>query len=170
MKPKIFPLTITSVNWEIFIKMSQDILGFSPTRGLDEAKMDMKVPASYLACLDFENNPRYNLLHPNSTYSHVSMSFILQTDGYTLGEIASITEFSIISKSSKTYNYLVILTGTVGVWLRAIITGCQNQISKDTRIIFNACMEYFENAGFGPLWSSYQKQILPDGTFILIRT
>ena len=61
MTYEILPLSITNVEWRIFVDMCQKHLGYSPTRGLDIEGLDMKDPSSYLGCLDFNNTPKKHM-------------------------------------------------------------------------------------------------------------
>jgi len=57
MDYKVYPLTYTAVNWDVFSQAAKEVLEVSPTKGLDTNKIDPDTPSAFLACLDFNNDP-----------------------------------------------------------------------------------------------------------------
>jgi hypothetical protein len=162
------PLSITGVNWEVYIAECQAHLGMSPTRGLDKDGFDINKTASYLATLSLDNEPLRNLRSRNRTFHHVFASFCGRVDDYTILEIATYTDLKMITKSVNR-KWFVILTGSLINWLDATVTCCDEEMSTDTRLCFNQCMFFLEAAGFKEVWCKYDKFNLKDNTYVLRR-
>lgn len=166
---KILPLAMTQVEWNTYIEFCKDLLGYSPTRGLDDSGIKIENPVSYLATLSLDNKPLQNLRQGYITdrvFEHVSFSFISEMDVNDLVETISYLGLSILQSRTKK-NYLVILTGNMKQWRSAIIIGCSLSRSFGVRVYLNKCYLFFERAGFKEVWSKYDKQTLSDTSFIL---
>lgn len=168
---KILPLAILSVNWPEYIKLCEETLGFSPTRGLDEARLDIKSPAAYLATLDLENKPLEQLgsgRYTSNSFDQMFFAFILQADDFLLMEIyKECSRLKILSKRGKRQN-LVIISGTMSEWHDNIIACHNERVSTEIREVANRCLDIFEQSGFKEVWSRWRRVMLKDSTFILV--
>jgi len=166
---EIYPIAFTIPDWHSFIKVCQDTLNFSPTRGLDEAGLDPKSLASYLACLDLRNQPleslRQGILNP--CLKHVSFSFLCVVDRDMIPEFNFLNLTT--SYFTKNRKHLLLVTGTMEQWLIAIARGCQSSSDFGIREICNRFFVIFKAAGFRDLWQGYDEQDNYDGTIILKR-
>lgn len=167
---KISPLAVTRPDWEIYIKMVQETLGFSPSSGLGETYIKIESPAAYLATLDLSNRPLQQLRRGhfiNSTFEHFSMSFIcsLESDLVT----ALLHRFSnlnfLVSKGRK--EYLVIVTATMADWYVAIRRGLNVSQDEDIRQFFHNLYALFTLYGFQDVWSDLEKSQGRDGYTVM---
>ena len=165
----IVPLTLTQVNWPVFIKTVQDFLGYSPTRGLDDAKIDLKNPVAFLASLDCENDPNTTLRRAavNNILSHSFASFIVIIDDADLIIQISAQRFVHIRVKRKGSRFLCIMSGTIREWYDSVIVFCQRETDHILRGLFNKIYEHFKVAGFGPIWHNYNEKLIHDNTFIM---
>ena len=119
------PLAFMQTNWREFIEMSQDILGLSPTRGLDEGLFPKhNDPAAILACLDFENKPQEAMLKAE-LHKHFFMSMIGELNKDEILLLTKYTNLSIYHKG-RHERFIVIASGTLNVWLDAIDAKCDD--------------------------------------------
>jgi len=145
--------------------MCQEELGYSPTRGLDDAGITTKEASAYLACLNLDNKPIEQLRNPCVSWKHVSASFIAIVSQMTIIKIASKTELNIVVKNiSESQNALIILTGDMKQWRDAIIACCVTG-DKELRELFNYCLIYFQESGFREVFHDCDKNGLEDKTF-----
>jgi hypothetical protein len=168
----IKPLAITQVEWREYIKFVEKVLGFNPAKGLSSTVIKLESPAAYLATLDFENRPLEQLRNGvllNNTFDHLQVSFIAEFDSDTITELLQTLPRLdyIIKKGRKTF--LVIISAKMSVWYQAVINGLQEHRSYEIRKIFQIILIWFDNLGFKDIWSTHQRRILDDGTFILQR-
>lgn len=159
------PLALTQVEWRVFIDTCQQVLGTSPTRGLDAVGMSVKEAAAYLGCLDLENKPLEALrnLGPSSRHFHISFLAVLDDD--CLIQLHN-TELTITAKQLRRES-LAIVSGTADVWHRTIVHGCTQSADINLRKMMNLVLAFLERGGFHELFTSLTKVNLPDSTFIL---
>lgn len=165
----ITPLTLTEVNWPSFIKTVQDFLGYSPTRGLDEAKIELKDPRAFIAAIDCENQPQQALRRAaiNNTLRHYFASFIMIMDDADLIIDLGIRDTLAVRVVKNGSRYLTILSGTLWDWYHAMIIYCQRDSNHVLRQVFNAIYGYFKHVNLHVIWSHYNQSIIKDNTFIL---
>ena len=111
MDYKIVPLALTHPDWKTFIKVCQEHLGYSPTRGLDDQDMKPKDPASFLACLTMDNKPLENLRHggtTNYTFHHVMFSFLAILDKKAVDALYYNIDLEIHCKANEDGEYITI--------------------------------------------------------------
>lgn len=170
MEAQVSPLAMMQVDWTTYIKMCQDVLGYSPTRGLDECAIDPKSPAAYLATLDLENQPLEHLRNPEDSqgFHHVFFSFIVEL--ISPEDIMAIKggRLRVLNKRGSS-TYLAILSGSILDWYYQTIFGCTKKSSIGVRQVMNKCYEYLCLAGFKEVWSNYERIDLQDQTFYLRR-
>ena len=166
MDYEIYPLSITQVEWNIFIDVCQRVLGYSPTRGIDASHLSIKDPAAYLGSFDLGNQPLAALRDiGNPGHGHFSISFLLILDEDGLLSLCG-SGLRLFTRSAGRKR-LVILTGTMDQWYHTIRNGCRDDASYEFRWIMNNILGCFEKAGFREVFSSLKKTLLRDETFIL---
>ena len=166
---EVYPLSITQPNWEIFIKVSQDVLGYSPTRGLDADGLNPKSPCAFVASLDFNNKPKLNLrtsAYKNNLLAHMHVSFIIIAHEDIIEDFAMYTNLKIIIKRNHK-KHIIVLTGSMQDWYDAIIKCCAHIVHSEVRGSMNIIHQHLEKGGFHELWSRYTKVYMPDETYTL---
>ena len=165
----IQPLVLTEINWPTFIKTSKDFLGYSPTRGLDDTKIDLKEPRAFLGALDCENNPHEALRRAavKNILRHSFASFIMVIDDADLIINLGIRDTLAVHVVKEGSRFLTILSGTMWDWYHAMIIYCQRDSNRTLRQIFNIIYEFFKQMKLTPIWSHYKDKYLQDDTFAL---
>lgn len=170
MDYEIIPLAITQPEWCIFIDVCQRVLGYSPTRGLDACHLDIKDPAAYLACLNMANEPLDSLRRGglgSSWFEHFSITFAMLLDVEGMSHIANTPLHYYWRSGKRRDELLVIVTGNMDEWYRAILGGCQESADYELRWIMNRALNRLEQAGFREVFSRFKKTKLLDDTFII---
>jgi len=166
MDYEIYPLAVTQPEWRVFIDVCKNVLGHSPTRGIDASHLDIEDPAAFLGSLDMDNAPLDALRDQhNLGHFHFSISFIAILDLEACGMLLN-TGLKVSWKSNRR-RYVCIVTGTMIQWYHAVIQGCREKAEYELRWIMNRVLAHFERAGFGELFSRFKKQQLHDETFAL---
>ena len=167
---KISPVAVTRPDWEIYIKMVQETLGFSPSTGLGETYIKIESPAAYLATLDLENHPLAHLRKGhfiNSTFEHFSFSFICALEPSLVCDL--VTKFSnlhfICKKGRK--EFLVIVTATMADWYVAVRRGLNVSQETEIREFFHNLYALFSLYGFQEIWSDSAKSQGKDGFTVI---
>lgn len=140
------PLAITQPHWESFIKTTEEGLGYSPTRGIDQKSIPIERPDAYLASLSLDNNPN---IKKDGRFKHIFMSFIgIMSVKQTLA-LASLS-ISILSKETPKGEYLVIMSGDLAQWHDSVIIGLKDPVIQS---IFEEIYSYFKRANLN-VWDS----------------
>jgi hypothetical protein len=162
----IQPLCIPQTNWKGFIQVTQSVLGYSPTRGLDNVLLPKNTdPAAILACLDLENKP-LDCLKRRELWGHFHLCFIAELERPALDGILNNTDVKVYYK--ETYSrYVVILSGAFGAWFDAVITGCCKHSQYPLRKAMNIIYDQLCMMGFKSTFNKSKKQ-MHDGTFHLV--
>jgi len=168
---KIYPLAMTQVHWPTFIKVCQEELGYSPTRGLDEVGIKPDAPCAFLAAIGMDNDPINQLRfghHTGTAWKHVSASFIATVSQKVLYQLDNYTDLQISgNKIAESNDYLIIATGSIREWRDAVIRCCRidSKLHKEIREMMNYVLVYFQESGFREVWHDCEKIGLEDGTF-----
>ena len=164
---QIYPLAYTQVDWRIFNQISQDILGVSPSKGIDASYLDIKDPAAYLASLDIENRPLDALRKHGPALDHCTFSFIGCVDTETLLCVHADTYIKVFRKQVGFTDHFVILSATIRDWVRSL----EKMLSKDSHYLLRQlgtfCLSYFQQTGYREVFAKYKKSKAQDGTTIL---
>jgi len=165
----IMPLALTEINWPTFIKMVQDFLGYSPTRGLDEAKIDLKHPTAFLGALDCENKPLDALRRAalKNTLRHYFASFIMIMDDADLLINLGTQDTLALYTRREGSRFLTVLSGTMWDWYHAMIIHSQREANHVLRQIFNIIYGFFKMSGLHVIWSHYTLNDIQDNTFVM---
>ena len=169
----IWPLAITQVNWPVFIKTCQDVLDYSPTRGLDNSGIKPDAPCAFLACIGIDNDPLNQLRFGHITgkgWKHIHASFIAVISLKTLSQISNLSDLTVtIKKTDDNGDYLIIVSGDIRQWRDTVIKGCRlhDKQHKQLRELMNYCLVYFQESGFREVWHDCEKIGLEDGTFVV---
>ena len=153
---EVFPIAITKCNWKAYIDNVTDILGYSPTRGLDTIKLDINNPVAYLATLDLDNKPLEQLRNSNNSFDHFMVSVITVLDDSTILHL-NITGLRVIHKEKHPNINIVILTGTMNEWLTALNYRLNKSIYHTVGLTLDACYKCFERLGFKEVLSNIKK-------------
>ena len=153
-------LVLPSVNWQGLIDLVQENLGVSPTRVLDNEKIDIKEPRAVLRALE-------NLTTISKDYSHVRehlhCSFIAKCSPDTL---LNITERTPLKAFSVETTQVVVFTGSFNDWHLAVYAGCTTSMPRDVRQLLNKCFFLFINYNLN-LWPNAARRKHTDGTLII---
>jgi hypothetical protein len=168
MELLVRPLALPQINWEEWIKTTQEIVGGSPTRGLDKEQIDIKDPAAWLSTLDFTNRGPLEVLRggPNGLFQHYSLSFLFLLESEGCLELSVQTQLHVHAIPAKRRGYyLCVVSGTLKAWHDAILHFCKAARHMEMREIFNAVVAVFDHSHLKQILHRYKRKILTDGTF-----
>lgn len=64
---------------------------------------------------------------------------------------------------------IFVLGGSLAVWRNAVLTGCSDATTPDTRQLFNKLSLQFDRLGLSEVWHGYKRTPQKDGGFLLVR-
>lgn len=166
---KIYPLSITTPSWEIFIKICQEELGFSPTRGLDDAGISLKQASAFLATLSLDNKPREALRDNVKILHHFFISFIISIEPEFLVDLYNWYYMLELLSKSTDHKDFCICSGTVHEWRDTVVMGCNKNSPKIIRQISNHIYNNLLSGGFSDIFYDFTRNNLLDDTFELKR-
>ena len=167
---EVFPIAVTQGDLTTLIRVCEDVLGYSPTRALDQCYLESKDPAAFLAVLPLDNAPLNTLRHgrqQSNILSHFSVSFLAVTDNTVLVDVQTLTRLKVHTRLGRK-EHLSVITGTLDEWYDAVVATCRECVDVDTRRLFNMIVVHLERVGFREVLSSLKKQKLRDKTFIIL--
>lgn len=163
----------TNIDWNNLLLASQQVLGRSISKTLDDAGLAPKVPVGLLTVLselksegskpmDIMNNPGFAL-------DHVSYSILCLSLQDSIFDVMQYTELRVVTAKSESGTILSYITGTLGQWRSAIINGLSKNSSKSFREFLDSCLLEFDKEGLSPLFNEFDRVDLADKTFTLRR-
>lgn len=171
MDYEIYPIAITKGDLTTLIRVCENVLGYSPGRGLDQSYLNSDDPAAFLSCLALDNKPIDTLRHgrhKSNLLAHCMLSFAVVIDFDCLIQLQNTTSLSIYSKDARR-EHLAIVSGTADKWYDAIVCASRKDSEYSIRSLMNGIQSYLERFGFRELFITLKKQKQSDGTFILCK-
>lgn len=163
---EIYLIQVPIADWSTYIKVCQDNLEYSPTRGIDDAGIDIKSPSAFLYTLDLANQPR-RAIHRKDYYGHSFVSFLGVLDSDITMDIArKLRGIAVTSKLGRRKD-IAIFSADLAVWDYAITSYTTSESGKYIRDFLNRVKRCLERAGYNEIWSGYDEIPQADGTFTL---
>lgn len=163
---EIVPLSISMPEWKTFVSFCENHLGFSPTRGLDNIRMQLNDPISFLASLDLKNDPLNALREGGQHLDHYFLSFFMFVEHEHFLALVNNSSLRIMAHEAKR-DYVLIVTGSIADWKASVIQGCSRRADKEYRILMNKVYDFFVIGRFKEVFSNFKRTQLNDKTFIL---
>jgi len=164
---------MAQVEWAPFIKACQDVVGVSPTRGLDEHQIDLKHPKAFIASLDCKNNPQEAMKNaaPLQHLCHGFLSFFaILTEEHLQYNFVGV--FPLYAKMCIHFikgedKRIMIMSGTLATWREVLLACNHHLVPTIIREFSNELYTMFKSAGLRDLWHGYKQIFLPNNTFEL---
>lgn len=144
-KMDVFPVAVTHGDLQTLIRVCKDVLGESPTRGLDRSHINKTDPAAFLSVLKMDNEPLNALRHKSTIWDHFGVSFIAVLDIDLLIELQNETSLKIYSRKGRK-EYVAILSGTITEWHDACCL--TSNMSPEFRELLNIILGHLKRVGF----------------------
>jgi hypothetical protein len=145
----VFPLAVTQGDLQTLIRVCRDVLGESPTRGLDKSHLTKTDPAAFLSVLKMDNQPLDALRHKSTIWDHFSISFVAVVDADILVEIQNETALKVFSRKGRK-EYVAILSGTITEWHDAC---CLTSTSPEVSELITTIRGYLKRVGFREIFN-----------------
>jgi len=158
---QIVPIAITQPNWPAYIAKATELLGISPTKGLDNHDIALSSPQAYLASLDLSNDPITHLREGSVAFDHYHISFMLDCDTDTLVQFSSL-RVRVYTKKAR-QGWLVILTANMTEWREAIVENTREKSPPVLIQVFSFVYTYLCNHGFRDVFIGYTSKRNIDG-------
>lgn len=162
----IIPITISKTDWTNFVRTSQKVLGYSPTRSLDSQNLLVNSPESFLSALGYfknlEDDPRQI---KSFTLKHVYISFLLEISEslYTdLLEFSYKNIYFIKSNENKNKNRVILIaTSNLEGWKNICVSF--NETFESKQFAYHI-YEVLRTIGYTNIFNEYYLSENIDGT------
>ncbi len=163
----VYPATMTMVNWPILISASQEHLGTSVTRKLDEQDIKLRSLGSYIQALYLLEGGR-NL---NNAISDSWMLHALSLGFLIIGPELVHSKWMHASKLAGHGNLnFAVYTCDAEEWRQILLRVLTKESVFSARFIANRIYEYLDQAGLRQMFDGYRKDSIEDGTFVLCKS
>lgn len=151
---KLIPIVTPNIDWSNYLLVSNQVLGESLSDSFDAAKIPPGPRAFTVSLNDLsENSPAIEL----TDLKHLTYTFLvamLIESYYILMESVNL-QFS----SSKSSPKLIVMSGTLEQWQRAVII-CTTHSNVDIKMFAFKIKAYFESIGLEHLWKTLHPNLI----------
>lgn len=152
---ELYPLAITAGDLATLSRVCGDVLGYSPTRGLDAMYLKADDPAAFLSVLTMDNKPLAALRHATHILRHYFASFLVVADFDILTELQNLTPLRIYSKPAHR-DCVAVISGSLDEWVAAIEAGVLG--SKDVKQLMLGVIAHFCRSGLREVFGKLRKK------------
>jgi hypothetical protein len=145
-------LAISAPNWQNIIEFGKEYVRLNPVEGFATSYLTPDSPAAYPACLDFCNDPLYNLTKghvSNSTFHHCTITFGVH-EYSTLRRLRSVEILELENKCA-------ILTASVETWYDLIVRNLTQSNNNPLRELLCRILLSLEVIGFREMFAKFEK-------------
>lgn len=164
MIPNAALITKPAINFETFLGLSEQALGYSPSRAVDSSPINHSDIEKYLSCLATLCGEQ--IILPN-LMTHVSFSIIVLADDRDMLDILRLANMSFVVADTRVRGVqLAVISGTLQQWKDAVKSGSSRGVEFNVRTLFNRVMSAFQDVGID-VWKDFNCRPVNDNTFLL---
>ena len=167
MLPNAIIVQVPGVDLGSLLSLAKEALGYDLAGRLDADPIERPAAERFISCLaameDREAAPGlYDHL-----LEHVTVSVLVAADLPDALDIEAIAAMPCVTAQTRLRDVrLLVLTGTLGQWKCAVLSGSISLRPPSVRTCFNRVMSAFLAAGLD-LWKDRKRQAVSDGTLLL---
>jgi len=152
---KVWPVAVSGIDWQTFIRESANATGHSPAKGLDNCKIKFSAHAKQIISLmefvNCETTPSTILSQSDRVLGHLFFSFIILAPVSDLLDFISQSKLEILISPTKKKNYrLGYVSGTLAEWKQSL-----EQQSE----IASICLDFFNNIGLKQVFTDNRRYL-----------
>jgi len=168
MTPSALLITQPTIDFNTFLGLSQQALGYNLSQSIDASPVERSEVERFLSCLSALKDtsaPAGLLPH---LLAHVSFSLLIAADDRDMLDILQIASGMafVVADTLMRGVQLSVITGTLAQWQLAVKSGSSKVSEFNVRVLFNRVMEVFQTAGVD-VWKDYDCHTMPDHTLYL---
>lgn len=168
MEPKVFPISITNLDWQMLLHAAKVTFGKDVARPLDEAGIKLEGLKAQLMCygniLGLNSKLDDYVRDTEDLLKHIHLTVLVDINPSDLLGILTLCKVRI------SYNYtgeVGIMTGSMKDWRELCLILDENNSTKNHRIFSNQITMIVNSLGLTDIWFNYNRRTLADGTFLL---
>jgi hypothetical protein len=172
MADQVIPIALSQVAMTQYLSVSQELLGRSPSIGIDNCPAQLSDIAKYTASLaelraGKEVDSLEVLRSPGPHLHHTFYSFMILSSNSVILRVSEGTSLDTLSAPAEDEGRVAIFSGNLAEWRDAIIVCCGPNEPKKLRLLFNVVKQAFDKLGLSDIWYEYSAESHKDGTFYL---
>lgn len=169
MLPSVVLIVKPAVDFDAFISISHQLLGYNPASAVDQSRAghcDIERFISCLAALRDTNAPAG--LAPN-LLSFAHFGFLIAADERDLIDIIECAAgIPLVCADTVSRGVIeAVFVGSLTQWRDAVKTGTNPTLEHNVRTCFCQIMDAFGRIGLGKVWNDCQVKPMGDKTFFL---
>lgn len=126
-------------------------------------------PLHHMLCIASMKNPQARSAEDTRPYVNLfHAGFIIACSERDAAEILEVAGMPSVMVETVERGYLALfLSGSVAQWREAVLRGCQPEVSRGTREVYNGVYTKFKSMGLAGLFNVKSKPCRRDQTFLL---
>ena len=168
------PLLASNIAWIAYLNDTSNLIGRSPTLGIDNSNLKLSDYARFLASLGElqsgkEQKPLDILRSQSNPLKHLFFGFLISGSSSLIFRIMELTDLDVTTARGKNKGRVAVVTGNLKQWKDAIIVCLDQKLIKnyELRWVFNQCLDFLYVAGLRNIFDDYRKSGLEDQTYLL---
>jgi hypothetical protein len=158
MQPGSFLITTPAIDLDKFLVAGHQMTGQTLSAKADKSARTLTDVERFLSCLETLGTGQPSDAFSPRLLDHVSFSVLVWGDERDLLDYLQITNMPFVVADTVVRGIQVaIVSGTLGKWRDAIISGLKSHVPPNVREIFRTTMWGFESAGLSAIWDGYRK-------------
>jgi hypothetical protein len=162
-------VTQPSVDFRTFLGLANKVLGRSPAAQADASRRNLSDSEKFLSCLASLRDSHASIGFSPHLLSHVSFSMMIGADDRDMLDILQCCAGMafVVSDTLARGVQIAVVSGTLGQWQAAVISGCAKCVEPTVRALFNKIYGCFTDAGLN-VWPGFTTKSTNDQTFLLL--
>lgn len=166
---QVIPISMSKVDWPAYVKVCQETIGFSPTRGLDMQGIKADSPAAFLATLDWDNNPKRQLSIPSPSYHHAHFGFIIIDEDDVLISFRANTTIRCIVRPFGRREAICLATDSIFEWYATLAFQLMQIDDEKVIAILNRIYDILCSTELRGMFADYKKVSIGNSPLFRLR-
>ena len=126
-------------------------------------------PLHHMLCIANMKNPQARTAEDARPYANLfHAGFIVACNDRDAAEVLEVAGMPSVMVETVERGYLALfISGSIAQWREAVLRGCQPEVSRGTREVYNGIYTKFKSLGLAPLFNVKSRPSRRDQTFLL---
>ena len=168
MTPHAVLITQPDVDFEAFIGLSHQMLGYSPAASADASRVEHSNSERYISCLAALRDRNASAGFTPNLLAFVSFGLYVAADERDMLDIMECCAGmpAVVADTLSRNVVAAMIYGTLAQWRDAVKTGSSPTMERNVRAGFNTVRGLFDGLGLN-VWKDMNSRQMPDHTYYL---
>ena len=167
MLPNVLIVQTPNADFGSLLTFAREALGYNPAASLDASSIERSDTERFISCLAAIEDRKARPGLAQHLLGHAAVSVVVAADLADALDIEAIAAMPCVTTETRLRDVrLLVLTGSLEQWKRAVLSGAISLRPPTVRTCFNRIMSAFIAAGLN-LWKECRSETLTDGTLLL---